>query len=422
MKNFEKIIGYQDVKVELARTCDIMLYGDKYQKLGVSTPRGLLLHGEPGVGKTLMATSLIAASGRAHFTCRKDRPNGSFVNQIRETFEKAKANAPSIVFLDDMDKFANEDDRHRNAEEYVTIQSCIDECKDFEVFVLATANDLSNLPDSLHRVGRFDKVIRVRNPEAKDAEEIISYYLSKKNYVGDIDAREIARILSGRSCAELETVVNEAGVYAGFENKEKIEMDDMIRACMRVIFKAPERVLLGNIPALEETAYHEAGHTVVAELLEEGSVSLVSVYPHGKDIGGVTSYYQDDKYFHYKRYMVNRVMALLAGKAATEIVYGEVDVGANSDLHRAFDIVMRFVDDYCSTSFDRWNHRESSKSTLERRDMQIYVEMERYYAEARRMLIQNRAFLDKVAAALVEKKTLLSKDIQAIRKECKFVA
>ncbi len=419
MKAFEKIIGYEDVKVELERTCDIMLHAEKYKKLGVSTPRGLLLFGEPGVGKTLMATSLISESGRVHFICRKDQPDGSFVNRIRETFKKAKENAPSIVFLDDMDKFANEDDRHRNAEEYVTIQSCIDECKDCEVFVLATANELENLPDSLLRVGRFDKVIKVRNPEVEDAEQIIGYYLSKKSYVGELDAREIARILNGRSCAELETVVNEAGVYAGFENKEKIEMDDMIRACMRVIFKAPERVLLGDIPALEETAYHEAGHTVVAELLERGSVSLVSVYPHGKDIGGITSFYQDDNYFHYKRYMENRVMALLAGKAATEIVYGEVDVGANSDLHRAFDIVGRFVDNYCSTSFDRWESRGSAASTLERKDMQVFSEMERYYAEARRMLVQNRAFLDKVAAALVDRKTLLGKDIQAIRESVK---
>ena len=422
MKEFDKVIGYQDVKKELERICDILKNNDKYATLGVSLPAGLLLHGEPGVGKTTMARCFIEASGRKTFTCRKLKPDGEFVNEIKATFDEAVGNAPSIIFLDDMDKYANDDRHHRNSEEFVAVQSCIDEVKGKNVFVLATANDLDNIPDSLLRAGRFDKIIEVKAPKGEDAVKIIEYYLSKKTYVADVDAREIARILNGKSCAELETVINEAGIYAGFDNKQKIEMNDIVKACMRVIYKAPEGTGQIDDEFLERVAYHEAGHTVVAEMLEEGSVSLVSVQEHGNEIGGITSYYQPEKYWLAKKYMEHRVMSLLAGKAATEIKYGETDVGANSDVHRAFELVERFIDHYCSYGFESWEMREHSSVVTERKEMQIYTEIERYYQTARKILIDNREFLDKLAAALVERKTLIGKDIQTIKLACKKAA
>lgn len=119
---------------------------------------------------------------------------------------------PAIILLDDFDKFANEDKDHKNAEEYVTIQSCIDEIKNYDVFVIATANDLSLVPSSLLRAGRFDTTIEVKNPQGQDAEQIIKHYLSLKNSVADMDFKQLARILNGRSCAELETIINQAGI------------------------------------------------------------------------------------------------------------------------------------------------------------------------------------------------------------------
>lgn len=422
MKEFDEVIGYQDVKNELVKICDILRNGDKYEALGVNLPAGLLLYGEPGVGKTTMAKSFIQASGRKTFICRKLKPDGEFVNDIKTIFDEAVKNAPSIVFLDDMDKFANDDRYHRNSEEFVAVQSCIDEVKGKDVFVLATANDLDNLPDSLLRAGRFDKIIKVNAPEGEDAVKIIEYYLSKKTYVSDIDAREIARIMNGKSCAELETVINEAGIYAGVENKQSINMDDVVKACMRVIYKAPECIKQTDDEFLERTAYHEAGHTAVAELLEEGSVSLVSVREHGGNIGGITAYYQPDRYWHAKKYMENRVMSLLAGKAATEVKYGEVDVGANSDIRRAFDIVERFIDHYCSYGFESWEMDHYSGNVTARKEMQIYTEIERYYQQARKLLIENREFLDRLASALVERKTLIGKDVTAIKNACKKAA
>ena len=414
MNEFDPIIGYEEEKKEFERLCDIMKHPDKYRALGVNTPKGLLLIGEPGLGKTTMAKCIVKASGRPAFTCRKDKPDGAFVNEIRETFQKAKEQAPSIIFLDDIDKFANEDNRHRNAEEFVTIQSCIDDCRDSEVFVLATANEDDCLPPSLLRAGRFDKTVEICAPKVEDAAEIIRHYLGQKNFVSDIDADQIAHILDGRSCAELETVVNEAGIYAGYENKESIGMDDMVRACLRVIFGAPESFRYDE-EFLKTVAWHEAGHAVVNELLEPGSVNLVSVATYNGDVGGITSYTQNRNYFGSKKFMENRVLSILGGKAATEITFGTTDVGANSDLNRAFNIVERFADNYCTYGFGEFE-RSSNMGThaMDRKDTVISLEMQRYYNETRRMLCEHRVLLDRVATALMEKKTLLRKDLEEI--------
>ena len=421
-QEFSVVIGYAPIKLELKRIVDIMNNPQKYSDLGVTTPRGVLINGDPGLGKTLIANCFIKASGRKAYTCRKDKPDGAFVDEIRRTYEEAKANAPSIVFLDDMDKFANEDEKHTNCEEYVTVQACIDSVKNYEVFTLATTNDIRKLPESLLRVGRFDKNFKLDNPKGDEAEKIIKYYLSKKKFVEDVNVKQIARILVGSSCAALETVINEAGVYAGFDNKEKIEMSDIIRATMRVLYEAPESLSIDERHHIKEIAYHEAGHAVVAEVLEPESVNIVSVKRYDGNIGGVTSYYPDEEYWWSKKYMENRVLSLLAGKSATELVYGVVDTGANNDVKRAFHIVERFVDDYCSYDFDNFEyHYRPSDAFQDRKGKKMASEISRYYQMTKKILADNREFLDKLANALTEKETMTTEEVQAIKKSCKIV-
>ena len=415
MNQFERVIGYQSIKRELETLVDMMTNEEKYKKLGVKLPAGILLHGDPGVGKTLMATCLIEASGRKSFTLRKDKPNGDFVKEIKDMFCEAQKNAPSIVFLDDIDKFANASRRNSNDEEYVAVQACIDDLKQDDVFVVATANDVSVLPDSLCREGRLGRMIRVRNPQGNDAVDIIKFFLSTKECVSDVNPTDVAKMLNGDSCAELEAIINEAGIYAGSQNKEKIDMQDLMRGIMRIKFSAPESVDEVPKDVLLATAYHEAGHTIVAEHLSPESVGLVSVLAHEGAVKGVTNYYQDDRYWDDKANMEYRVIALLGGKAATELVYGKTDVGANSDIHRAFDIIERFVDDYCSTSFDSFERSGNSDGLSARKDARMTYEIEKYYTQAKKILVDNRDFLDAVAKALVEKKTLVSSDIQKIK-------
>lgn len=415
MSEFDKIIGYKDIKAELIRLCDMLKNGEKYSALGVTLSGGLLLGGIPGVGKTLMANCFIKESGRRAFICRKNKADGEFVNEIKKTFDKAAENAPSIILLDDMDKFANEDVNRKNAAEYVAVQSCIDEVKGKDVFVIATCNGTGNLPSSLLRSGRFDTIIAVNTPEKNDAAEIVRYYLSTKKSVSEVNAEDVARLLDGKSCAELEAAVNSAGQYAAFAGKSYIDMNDIIKACLRVIYNAPESIVPHNQFILKSVAYHEAGHAVVAEILEKDSVNFVTVRKNTGEAGGFTNISLPDEYWFSKTSMENRVCAILAGKAATEIAFGETDTGVNDDMNRAYSIVKRFTDMYCAYGFGYWTERNSSQTLIAKKEERIAADMERCYEKAKKILVENRAFLDGIARRLQQKDTLVHSEIKEIR-------
>jgi len=416
MSEFDKIIGYKDVKTELIRLCDIVKNADKYKEMGVSLPCGLILDGKPGVGKTLMANCFVKESGRKAFVCRKNKPSGEFVKEITDVFTKAVENAPSIIFLDDMDKFANADERYKNTEEYVTIQSCIDETRGRDVFVVATTNGTDNLPFSLVRAGRLC-VLKIMVPKGDDAYEIVKYYLSKKKYVANINVEDIVRLLNGESCATLETVIDIAGQYACFANKKEIDADDLIRAFLRVVYNAPESTTPSNRSVLEHVAYHEAGHAVVAEILEEGSVDLVSVRNNTGVTQGFTVYHNYDDYSVSQTRTENRIIALLAGRASIELVFGRVDMCADRDLRRAFELVESFVNDFCAYGFGYSEGPVTSPSRLLMKENRVTAELELYYARAKKILVENRPFLEMLAQHLMEKDTLISSEIQKIKEQ-----
>lgn len=419
MNAFDKIFGYRSIKKELETLADMMTNEEKYKKLGVSIPRGLLLYGNPGVGKTLMASCLIEASGRPCFTVRKDKSDGDFVDEIKNTFLKAKEAAPSIIFLDDMDKYADSNGSNSNKEEYVTVQACMDDVKECDILVIATANEKRYLPNSLVREGRLGRLICVEPPKGQDAIDVIRHFFEGKEIVDGVNPEDVAKMIGGSSCAELESCINEAGIYAGMQGKERIDFEDLKRGIMRVLFSSPES--LDDVPkeVLTANAYHEAGHAVIAEITTPASVGLVSVLVHDGPTRGITAYIESERYWDDKANLENRVRMVLGGKAATEIVYGKTDLGTNSDLQRAYRIVERFVDDYCSYSFDSFDHPGGSNALRERKDGRIIHEIERYYFETKRILIENRPFLDAVAKALVEKKILVSSELQDIKNRLK---
>lgn len=432
MSKFDNIIGYSAVKKELKQIADTLKNREVYAKLGVSSPRGLLLYGEPGVGKSLMASAVIEESDRKAFICRKDQPNGDFVKEIKSTFEKAIKNAPSIVLLDDMDKFANGDERHPDAEEYVTVQSCIDEAKGKEVFVLATINNMRCLPRSLRRAGRFDRIIEVDTPRGKDALAIISHYLQSKKVVDSVDAKTIARIMDGRSCAELETVINEAGLYAGYERADFITMDHFMEALMRTVFDVPastdeqdDKDFYSSLDDAKKSAsqivYHEAGHAVISEVLCPESVTLVSAHNRGGRSGGFTDYY-NDKSQSPLFWTKSRIVGALGGIAAIEQKYGIFDVGGDRDLDQAFDITKNLIVNTCISGFHlHCNGYEDTESLKSEQEKAVAAEVEKFYRKAKEIISLNFEFFEKIAAALAKKKLLSAVDIQKIKSECKIV-
>lgn len=417
MDNFERVVGYEDIKAELRRFADVIRNTEKYASLGVTLPSGLLLSGKPGLGKTLMAKCFIEEAGCKTFTLRKDKPNGDFVKHIRETFDEAKKEAPSIVFLDDMDKFANEDRMHRDAEEYVTIQSCIDDNKGCGIFVLATVNEKYDLPDSLLRAGRFDETIDVEPPRGEDAEELIKYFLSTKTMMGNVDMEELTRLMEGNSCAEIETIINKAGIYAVSDGRDRIDQGDIVKACMRLMFESPECVNPSNNGNTKSVAIHEAGHAVVAEVLDPGSVTLTSVCRHIGQTEGVTKVHKREEFDLSKELYENSIICALGGKAATEMILGVADMGCNSDMHKVFDSVAVLVDNNCTLGFDAFERNPVSNYVLDNKDRLISSEVERYYKCAKKIVAENREFLDAVISALLDHKTVTFREMQTIREQ-----
>ncbi len=420
---FEKIIGYTDLIKEYEKICDRLKNTEKYKKMGVDSPRGILLYGDPGLGKTLMANCIIEEIARPTYVIRKDKPDGEFINYIKETFLLAESNAPSVVFLDDLDKFSDTDRYDSDAEEFVAVQACIDSVKEKEVFVIATANNEEVLPRSLMRVGRFDKVLEVTAPRRDCAENIIAHYLSKKPNVGEVNAKEIARLLRGMSCAVLESVINEAGARAAYLNKEKIDMEDIIQTVLDTVYKSVESSEKGDERTLRRVAYHEAGHAVVAEVLNEGVVTLVTVNP--RSTTGTVGFIlldRDSELRHTMAYVEQEFLTCFGGKVATEMYFCETDIGCSADLSDAHSLAHKLICRYGQYGMDNVSfNREVSPTLAAKQELAVSQEMTRGENTVRRILTDNRDFLDEIAEALVEKKTLTSADIKAIRAKCILV-
>lgn len=421
MSAFDRIIGYQTIKEELLQICDMIHNREIYENLGAKLPQGILLYGDPGLGKSLMAKSFITESGLPAYIVRRDKGSDDFIGKITDTFEKAKKNAPAIVLLDDMDKFANEDDRHIDAEEYVAVQAGIDEVKGYNVFVFATVNEIRKLPRSLIRSGRFDRKIEVNSPTDRDAEEIIKYYLGQKKVSDNVNMDDLVKMVSYGSCAELETILNEAAIGAAYARKEKIEMDDLVKSVLRMQYDAPDNFTKKSSDALKEIALHEAGHLVVSEILTPGSVGLASLRTAGRDSTG--------GFIHRCMPVTRRahhILISLAGKAAVELYYSGVCAsGCQSDIRKAADNIRDAISESGTGGFgmiDVANHRfpESSESFNSRNESVVHAELERYMFKAREILIKNRDFLEKAAQMLSEKETLLYSDIRKLRESIKI--
>ena len=413
--NFEKIYGYDHIKKELNVIIDILNNTEKYQSTGAKLPAGVLLHGAPGLGKTLFANEFInALTNRKVYIIRKNKPDGEFVNYLNDTITDAIKCAPAIVFFDDMDKFANDDERHRNSEEFVTIQSLIDDAKDKNVFFIATTNDIRNIPASLLRDGRFDYMYYLNSPEVGDSAKIIEHYLEGKNIASDIDYTEVAKLLQGESCATLEKVINEATIATTYNNKSVIERNDIINAILRVVYDGPE-IDEKNEYAQNLAIYHEAGHALVAEMLDKGSVDLVSVGNYFSNKGGITAISNPDNYWNNLSSMENRVRVLLAGKAATELYLKTTDLGVSSDLERAQRLITRIIEVYAENNFNYWAVAgKRSEQKLVQFENDAAQKFESFYFDTKKILLEHRDEYLKIVDLLKNKKLITQKELQPI--------
>jgi len=413
---FKNIIGYEKVKQELTLILDLLHEPKKYQRFGAHLPNTLLLKGMPGVGKTLFAQAFLNSSGLPNFILRKDKSKDSFLEEIRATFKEAIAKAPSVILLDDFDKFSDADEGEAtNAEEFVVVQTCLEECQGKGVFVIATLNEDSALPDSLLRAGRFGKTLVLDPPKGEEAEQIIAHYLQGFPLAPNLDIPLLARLLAGESCAALAEAVNEGALLAGQKNEKWISWEDLVNAALVVVHGQAENKEAIPQRYRQVTAYHEAGHALIQELLEPGSVSFVSIRKFKNEMEGFTLIRMDEDYFRDIRFMQNRVKMLLAGKAAVELANEPVDVGSNWDCNRAYEIAERFVDDYAAYGFAYRNLSSPASEILKAsREDRVRAEIENAYLEDKEVLFQNKGRLENFAQRLLEKEILFPQDVQAL--------
>lgn len=420
MNCFDNVIGYDKIKEELTQICDMIRNRELYEGLGAKMPGGILLYGKPGLGKTLLANAFIMQSGLKRYTvCLLDAKD-DLLKAIDNAFKLAAENAPAVVFLDDMDKLANEDEYHRDAREYVAIQSAIDGVKGKNVIVVATANDIDKLPESLIRDGRFDHRIEVETPNDADARRIIEYYLSSKKVGSSVNMEDLCMMISYHSCAELETILNEAAIHAGRSRHTAIEMDDLVKTVLRMTYHTDQNYDNTSEEELRKVALHEAGHLTICEAIIPGSIGLATLTVSDDSVAGTVRRCRDLKRRPYE------ILVALGGKVATELYYSETCAsGCQLDLRMAVSRIRDGVVgsgthgvDLLDPSGRRDESSDHYKNDVER---VVHAALERFIFKARDVLLKNRDFLEKITEALIEKKTLLYSDIRAIRESVTLV-
>ena len=415
---FDDICGYDYEKQELMYLCDIMRNPEPYKALGARIPRNVLLSGEPGVGKTLMSECLIKASGRKAFRVSKNEDDENFVGTLLETFRKARDEAPSIVFLDDMDKYSG--GYFGQSTEEATVQACIDDMRDEEVFVIAAVNEKRGISRSLIRAGRFDRNLHVNIPDRDSARQIIRRYFSEtKEISDDIDIETIVDITSGMTAVDIRTLANEAGVFAGFDRSDAITLDHIVKAYVSRMDNDRSDNHIDDDERSKVTACHEAGHAAVAELLEPGSVGLVFAGRQAGRSEGFMSTAKSDARVGCNQYRTI-ILTALGGRAATELVFGMPDRGAGCDISRAIIAIRKELTCLCTDGLGmavcRQGEYEISNEHRNRLDRICREKLKVYYSEVKSLLENNRGFLDMMAGALEEKGYLIAEDICSLRR------
>lgn len=410
MNAFDKVIGYDNIKEQIFKIIDMVKNREIYNELGAKLPSGILLSGKPGLGKTLIANCFVEELGLPYYMVRRDKSDSNFIGQIKKTFEKAKSNAPSVIILDDLDKYANFDFSHKDAAEYIAVQSGIDSASDKDVIVFATVNEIHKLPSSLVRSGRFDYKFVLEKPSGEDADKIIRYYLSSRKITDNFNMEDFCRMVSDMTCAEIETIINKAAMYAGVRRKPHAEMSDLVQVVREEYFEFNNSCKNIRVD-VKKVALHEAAHAVVSEVLNPGSVGMAVISKIGdKSTGGFVHLCNRDENIY------NSILVFLASKAAMDLYYGDCqNYGVSEDLQRAYAMVKDSILLTSKYGFNYYGSDAYRPMLTQEQRIVVASELERYSNQARMILIKNCDFLDAVSDALLKHETLLYSDIQSIR-------
>lgn len=327
----EKVIGYDSIKETLRQIADVLKRPEAYKEKGVSMPRGLLMESAPGLGKSLMASILMEESGRKSFVFRRINEGNTFLGEMKDIFDVAKEEAPSILLLEDLNLYVESNSPY--APEWACLQACIDETSDADIFVIATTNDTRYMPQSLLRPGRFDYILNLNPPLGKTAENIVSYYLRDKNLAKDVQISDIVKAMPQVSCATLETVMNLAAINSVYRDHAHVQKEDIIDALLKVVYNLRKTDCEEDPQEHQMIAVHEAAHAVVGEVLHSGSIGIITIRGSHGAIGGMESGFA--VYAKSEEEFQDEIIKTLASKAGTALIYGIMDIRAAADIKKA---------------------------------------------------------------------------------------
>jgi cell division protease FtsH len=440
---FSEVAGMDEAKVEVQEIIEILKDPQKFQKLGGKIPKGVLLVGPPGTGKTLLARAIAGEAGVPFLSISGSDFVEMFVgvgaSRVRDLFEQGKKNAPCIIFIDEIDAVG----RHRGAglggghdEREQTLNQLLVEMDGFEsndgVILVAATNRPDVLDPALLRPGRFDRMVVLPRPDLNGRIGVLKVHTKKIKLAPHVDIESIARGTPGLSGAELANLVNEAALLAGRLGKTQVENDDFDRAKDKILMGLERKTMLISDEEKKNTAYHEAGHTLVARLIPgTDPVHKVSIIPRGMALGVTLQLPTADRYSYDREHLFNNIAILLGGRAAEEIALQHMTTGAGNDLDRATTLARKMVCEWGMSdamgplSYGKKEeaiflgreiaqHRDYSEHTAVEIDKEVKRIVTDNFQRAR-TLIQDRVdALHGLAKALLEKETLDAADIDAI--------
>ncbi len=412
----EKVIGYDSIKETLRQIADVLKRPEAYKEKGVFMPRGLLMESAPGLGKSLMASILMEESGRKSFVFRRINEGNTFLGEMKDIFDVAKEEAPSILLLEDLNLYVESNSPY--APEWACLQACIDETSDADIFVIATTNDTRYMPQSLLRPGRFDYILNLNPPLGKTAENIVSYYLRDKNLAKDVQISDIVKAMPQVSCATLETVMNLAAINSVYRDHAHVQKEDIIDALLKVVYNLRKADCEEDPQEHQMIAVHEAAHAVVGEVLHSGSIGIITIRGSHGAIGGMESGFA--VYAKSEEEFQDEIIKTLAGKAGTALIYGIMDIRAAADIKKADQLLDIWLCHFAGGGFSGVEPSENrlSEPRLSYNEAIKSAKLEELYRRAYKILYDNRDFLLAVQKELLEHETLLNSDLAKIRESC----
>ncbi len=440
---FADVAGCEEAKEEVAELVEFLRDPTKFQKLGGRIPRGVLMVGNPGTGKTLLARAIAGEAKVPFFSISGSDFVEMFVgvgaSRVRDMFEQAKKHAPCIIFIDEIDAVG----RQRGAglgggndEREQTLNQLLVEMDGFEgnmgVIVIAATNRPDVLDPALLRPGRFDRQVTVPLPDIRGREQILQVHMRKVPISPDVHADIIARGTPGMSGADLANLVNEAALFAARANKRLVDMEDFERAKDKILMGTERRSVVMPENERRNTAYHESGHAVVAYLLPKTDpVHKVSIIPRGRALGVTMQLPAEDRYSMDRDQILQTIAVMFGGRIAEEIFMNQMTTGASNDFERATETARRMVTQWGMSDTlgpmvygenesevflgrSVTTHKNVSEATMQKVDMEIRRIIDEQYALARKLIEENRDKVEAMTKALLEWETIDSEQIKDI--------